>query len=333
MSTTQEHKIAKDILNTYEQNIFYLPQKNIGHFFERAYRMTGDDKYITTLSQHFFIKQVNLLTKQLPTLRNYINNGTTIELVGTFAQKNPRQRNRYSTYKQNPQIPFFNSLILNLFFTQSVGLHTSCCIDLYAELFDLLKRIDFDEIYYSKDIILNVSSFAINSVIFLDYLDLDKNSLKQRFIKLVKNHYLDENLALRQKLNEWEYCTFIYNLTHIIIAESNFYEKSVDDYHWIIKYFAQNTQEIIQNTTIDILAEVGLCIKLTKQEVKYKKALRMIKDYILENYDIKEKLTLQYIVKKEHTNSIIMLLFFQNDNWNPGPNISKETIFNKLALS
>jgi len=333
MNSIKEHEIAQTILKAYEQNIFYLPQKNIGHFFERAYRMTGDDKYMTTLSQHFFIKQVNLLTKQLPTLRDHVNNDTAIELVGTFAQKNPRQTNRYSAYKQNPQIPFFNSLILNLYFIQSVGLHTSCCTNLYTELSSLLKKIDFDKIYYSKDIILNVGSFAINSVIFLDYLELDKNSLKQRLIKLVKDHYLDEDLVLRQKLNKWEYYTFIYNLTHIIIAESNFYEKSVDDHQWIIKYLTENTQEIIQNTTIDILAEVGLCIKLTKQEEKYAEALRMIKNHILENYDIEEKLTLKYIAKKEHTNSIIMLLFFQNDNWHPGPNLSKETIFNNLTLS
>lgn len=328
-----EQMLAEKILQQYEQNILLLPQKNIGHFFERAYRMTGDKKYITILSQYFYIKQVPVLTKKLPTLRNFVNNNIAIELDGVFPKNNSRQRNRYSIYEQNPHIPFFNSLILDLFFINSVGLRTSCCIDSYAEIFDLLKKIDFDEMYYNENTIINVSSFAINSVIFLDHLGLNQNSLKDRVIELIKNYYFDENLILQHDLDKWEYYTFIYNLTHIIIAESHFYEKPVNNHLWIIEYFAKNIQEIIQNTNMDILSEVGLCIKLTKQEKQYETTLKEIKEHILKNYDIEEMMTAANITDKEHTNSIIMLLFFQNNKWHQGPNLSQETIFNNLTLS
>jgi hypothetical protein len=333
MNVQKENDIAISILKTYEKNIPLLSQTNIGHFFERAYRLTGDKKYLTILASHFFIKQIHLLTTQLPRLRNFIENPSDFKLTKNFPQNTVRQQKRYAVYKKYPQIPVLNNVIMDLFFINSMNLLNSCCIKSYAELIDLLKKVDFDDIYYKEEVILNVSSFAFNSAILLNHLNLDETSLKQRLIKLTKDYYLNKNLKLQQDLDEWEYHTFIYNLTHIIIAESGFYEKNVSDHFWIIQYFAQNIQEITKNVNIDILAEVGLCIKLTKQEQKYKKVLNIIKKHILENYDIEKMLTPEYISKKEHTNSIIMLLFFQNDTWQSGPDLSKEAIFNNLNIS
>lgn len=333
MNEKESKQIAQKILQKYEENLFYLPQKNIGHFFERAYRMTGNEKYIKPLAQYFFIKKTKILSKSLTSLKNHIENGRDFELSGTYPQKNQRQIDRYEEYKKNPAISFHNTLLLNMFFMKSVGLADSYYKKTCDEIMQLLETVDFKKLYYDEDVILKVGSFAINAVFFLDYLGLNKE-LKDDVVVLIKEHYLDEILILKESLDKWEYHTFIYNLTHVLIAASDFYEKDVTDYLWITKYFNENVDEIIENTTIDILAEVGLCIKLTRQEKEYKNTFNKIKNHILENHDFDEMLKVENLIKKEHTNSIIMLLFYNNDSWYPGPNLSTEDdIFNNLLNS
>jgi hypothetical protein len=56
----------------------------------------------------------------------------------------------------------------------------------------------------------------------------------------------------------------LYGLTHIVLADSEYYQKPVSytEHQWILEYFTNHQDRIIKESTADIQAEIGLCFLL-----------------------------------------------------------------------
>lgn len=325
MNTTNNHKIAQQIIDAYTKNLKILPQNSRGHFFQRAYRITGDQKYCDLLGQYYYNNRIPVIQSGLLNLRANVEDAAQLPLTGIHPKDNPRKIVRYELYKQEPALSFFDEFLINLYYIKSAHLCETPHKDLCIDAIDLLEKINFEKLYYNENTILKDGSFMINSVFFLNYLKISHcEKLHLKTVKFVKNYYLNNQLKLQKNLNQWEYHSFIYNLTHIIIAESYFYERSVDQHLWITQFFTENIEEIINRTKMDIISEIGLCIKLTKQQQKYSATMEIIQNHIVDNYDFDQMLSSDFLVKKEHNNSIIMLLFHESKEWFPGPNLSNE---------
>lgn len=74
---------------------------------------------------------------------------------------------------------------------------------------------------------------------------------------------------------------YLYALTHVLIGESWFYENKLPNYKgkydWIIQFFKENRERILETATPDIIIEIGvvmlICNEITEAE-KYKKYTR-----------------------------------------------------------
>jgi len=321
MSKLKYHNLGERILNRYKEKQTILPPEILGHFFQRAYRLTGNDACIPPLAQYYYDTRIPIVQKGLGLLQDYVEHDINFPLNHNHPTNNKRKIDRYTLYQKCPEIAFFDEFLINLFYLTSTQLCTSLAENTCKRSIALLQQIDFEKIYYNKEVMLKDNSFMINSIFFINYLKLNNPHIRTKVVNLVKDYYLNEHYCLQQDLKMWEYHSFIYSLTHIVIAASHFYEKDISQYAWIPHYFAENIDEIIARTKIDILAEVGLSIKLSKQQERYSVAIRKINDHIINHYNFDRMLTPKYLIKKEHSNSIIMLLFYNNDQWYPGPNL------------
>ena len=139
--------------------------------------------------------------------------------------------------------------------------------------------------------------------------------------------YVDSKMDLAD-ISDSEYKSFVYSMTHIIIADSKYYERFVSGHKWIIKYFANNLDTIAQRTTPDILAEVGFCFRLCREEQKYLSLLNEIKKQSLSLMSWKKLgADINFLRWKEHTNSILIMLLANNKKFHKAHDFSKNRLF------
>jgi hypothetical protein len=190
------------------------------------------------------------------------------------------------------------------------------------KLLESFKKVDFKKIYLSEDSIKNNNSYTFNSVFIIDNLGLDK-TIKKQTIKLFKKIYLKNDGNLKHELSVSEFKSFIYSLTHIIISESKYYQRWVRNFGWILDLFTKNFDNIIRNTTLDIVTEVALCFKLCRQEKKYENVYQGFLNYTKKEFEFSRiKTDMKFLAKKEHTSSLLVILYSKIDKFYSGPNLS-----------
>jgi|GEM_PF-4785478 len=325
-----EEILAKKILTAYEKNLFYLPLIKLGHFFVRAYHVTGDKKYINLIAYYVKINRVaeiKLALEKLKTKSFKTNNPISIS-----ATVSERIKQRQLLYEKNPEINFFNTLFINLLFCKSFDLNKTVLKNEFKQILSILQTIDFKKIYLKEEVLRFDNSFSFNSISVLNYLGIC--DLRLTAVEIYKNYYLTNKLTLKKELSDSEFCSLIYGLTHIIIANSNFYEKFSKSKKnlWILRFFANNSDLIIQKVTVDILAEVALCFKLCRKEKSFHLEFKKIKKALKKEIHLNQLSNTEYLIRKEHTHSILMLLYWNFDKLFPGPNLSDHPVFKSTFL-
>ncbi len=138
----------------------------------------------------------------------------------------------------------------------------------------------------------------------------------------VKNIYQNNK---DNELNLLQYQNKIYTLTHIILADSQYYQYFVnrEKYSWIFEYFDHNIDKIISRCKEDVIAEVGISYLLSNQSnhTVVKKAKKAIADAFDKTHGIiPSKLGNFELNTGEHRNILAYMLFtWPNTALNPGP--------------
>ncbi|MCC5903052.1 MAG: hypothetical protein JJT87_14155 [Halomonas sp.] len=91
---------------------------------------------------------------------------------------------------------------------------------------------------------------------------------------------------------------------------------------WINEFLSENIDKVLEYCGIDVIAEVGMCFKLARQQNIYAGAVQKIDSHIMKKYNLKTRLSDKFLVKREHTNCLIMLLFMDIEHWHSGPYFS-----------
>jgi len=322
---TNLNSYSKKIIESYEKNIYALSLYKAWHFLLRAYRINGKLSYENFLAYYTFLLKMLHFKGYIQKIKAQDFEITTRKIS---AIKSLREKNRQLYYRKNPKIKFYNNLLTDMFFVKMLGLDKILKNEM-SWLIKTLKNETLENIYLQKEAIQADSSFVFTSVFFLEILKI--KSISQEATELVKSMYLKEDLTLKKTLAEWEFLSFIYSLTHIIISESSFYEKKVEKYSWIIDFFAKNIDLILENCKLDILAEVGLCFKLSGKEKEYETAYKKIINSIVKKIEKETFTDPDLLIKKEHTNSVLMLLFSDKKSFFSWPDLSKNEEFLKLT--
>lgn len=315
-------KTSGKIIRAYEKNILYLPLDKVGHFFERAYKLTGDSKYENILAQYVFINKIKKIEKAIATMETGL-----FEFANESAAKSERKKRRAALYKKNPKIRFYNALMIDLIFWKIFRLDR-IFKDEFSRIISLLKKENFEKIYLNEKCIKDDSSFSFNSAFILRHLEIA--SFTDKMESALRKYYITKDLEIKKDLPQHEFFSLLYSMTHIIIADSKFYERYVAGHEWILDAFSRNINFILEKAKIDILSEIGLCFKLCKKEQKYKKTYDKIRSHLLKNFDPKKLDDPEFIIKKEHTNSILMMLFADNNKLFAGPDLSQSQVFKNL---
>lgn len=314
---------SQKIINAYEKNIKHLPADKAAHFFSRAFKVSRLKKHENILAESFFkIKTLNI-KKSLGAIKS-----GKFEYSPPAEIKSERQGERVCLYIKNPKLFFFDELLNDLFFIHKYNLEGIFLKKELREIYCFLKKQDFEKLYLKKENILKDNSYTINAIFYLKHLEICDFS--EKALQIIKDLYFNEKMELDKKLEQYEFKSFIYSLTHIVIADSKYYSRNVKGYNWIVGYFINNLDFIMKNVTLDILAEVGLCIKIAQKEKQYSKEMIRIKKYIKKEFVLKKILREKnYLIKKEHTASIITMLFSGKKIFFEGPDLSK----NRLMLN
>ena len=303
------------ILSMYQKYQALLPLKERGHFFIRAYKVTGNPAYKEVIAQYMFQSKPRFHeTLRALEMRQW-NKAQTSGIHYGY-----RARQRLDLYQKHPQLPLINRLLFDLFLTKKFNLHTQDFKQYFDTSIQRIKKENLGSLLLRKDSLLKGGSFTINSLFILAYLDID--ATQAQATKRVKDLFLNKNLVLTRELSRAQFRSFLYILTHIIINASCFYEHYVEGYAWITDYFAITIDRILAQATDDILAEIALSIKLCKKSDVYGEALSLLVTELEKRFAPACFSQPEFLIKKEHTNSMLLLLLSGQKEFFSGPDLS-----------
>jgi hypothetical protein len=316
-------KIRERIVEIYEKKVWDLSLGILGHFFARYFAVSGKTKYQNIIAwniQRKYYSQIEKLLWQFKT-----KNFKRVDIDAAITKK-PRKKRRELFYRHNPEVRFYENFLLAWFYVNKYNLQEKFPAKFRKEVQGTLKKINFRKAYDNDEAIISDSSYLFNSVIFLKHLGIDL-----KLAGLCEQRLYDLYIGGRRDLKsipQPEYQSFVYSMTHIIIADSRYYECFVSGHKWIIDYFVNNLDEIVKRTTPDILAEVGFCLRLCKQDKKYPELINKIKKTLQKQIDWERlEKDIDYLRKKEHTNSILVMLYSNNDKFYRPADLSNHPIF------
>lgn len=314
-------KIAMQIYNKYKKNLSSLSEKEKIHFMRRAYRATGDVEFSEVIKARAILYTIPSVKRRNRIVEKVINDGADYPAVKLKAKKNIRLQQRNSFLESRPDVQFYRRYLMDLFQAKLLGLDKSLLSEEWEGYISSLKKVDFNKIYIDANVVKKVSSFAVNSVFFLSHIGVS-HQVKHDYVSFLKDLYLDSEGDPVSGLLDEDYVSLIYSLTHVIIAESKYYQTWVEGYDWIIDLFVKDLDKILSVCSVDVVAEVGMCFKLAKKDNHFSDYYERIVNHILDKYNIKQSLLPKWLERREHTNCVIMLLFMDVKEWHSGPYIN-----------
>ncbi|WP_261836739.1 DUF3541 domain-containing protein [Vibrio ishigakensis] len=322
---------SNKIKTHYEHGLFTLSIYKQSHFGLRMYRQTLDPKYTTTIRA-----DVADMSLRLDKLYHQMHNKAELDgyvedrLASYKKGKDERSVRRFEATQKHPEY-FYIALDL---------LHHMARLDDYglkhqhdAYFRKLLRGYDFKALFSNKTMTEAWAAQLANQAYWLkqigegDYTDL--------FVETLKKTYPDRKDYL---LSQQQFGNKLYGMTHVIIADSGYYQHNVkeSDHPWIYTYFRDNIDDILAYAKEDIIAEIGLSFKLAGlyDEPALKKIEKRIYSSVDQDKEMVPSDTGSFSFSwGEHRNVLaIMLLNWQKPNG--GPDIQQNpTMFEDLPQS
>ncbi|MGB9911557.1 MAG: DUF3541 domain-containing protein [Microgenomates group bacterium] len=322
-------KISEQVIKKYNQNAPKLSLDTYSHFCLRMWRLKGEEKYIFPVFLSFQ-KRIFMLTKYFWEMEK----GTPLlELSWRFKKDfyllNRVGKKKIEFYISAPHLLFLNVITHFLFNLKSFNLEGELK-DYYQIGKNFLLSLNLEKILFDSNWIKKDPSELINTVFYLKFIgviDLT-DQLKEKIF----------NYWLKGKGNK-NFKRKIYALTHLIIADSNYYQNfvSFSKVKEILNFFRKNIDEILIKTNPDVAGEVGLCFRLTQKEDLI--IFRKIEDFIFSFYNNKEgyipyrsELKTDDLEKAEHRNIIAILFLNLRNKLYKGPDLRNFLKKNNLKL-
>jgi len=304
--------VADHIQKNFEAHLYQLPPRTQGHYGLRLYRITGNQRYLNTVLYDYYavVDQINAI---LPNL----NNGDYIfrqskRLIAEISN-GKRGRARRKSLRKYPEFIFYAKMLGYAVRLNEYG------VNVPTDIIDALTRYDFKSVLTDKRMIKAWAAQLANYVYWLQQLGIVDHTLsyKNAFLKAYPN---DRD----HKLSRWQYKNKLYGLTHFVFAASGYYQYPVSakKFDWILEYFTNNQQRILDNTSADVMAEVAINYLLAGQEDNA--LIGKIKAKLLDQYNPEHAMIPSVsgkidLATGEHRNVLALMLFNWPDRLTPGP--------------
>ena len=247
---------AETIRQTYEPQLFTLPNARVAHYGLRMYRQTLNVRYRATISNDLarIVSRLNRFATEVHTPQQ-IERYTQKRLGSYQRSKNARKQTRYQATRATPEYLYIIALLGSMARADEYGLqHRED-----AKLRKALRRYDFAKSATDPAMIRAWAAQLANQVFWLR--QLGEQDVVKPFVAAFRQAYPDSQDT---SLSVLQYGNKLYGMTHIIFADSQFYQKRVSaaEYQWIFDYFRANIDEILRRAKPDIVAEVGIAFLL-----------------------------------------------------------------------
>ena len=294
------NNIVDTIIRTYVDRRSELPENKQRHFLYRAVKATGredlSDIFLHELKPYTLKQDGAAVSAYVADQAAYLTAASK-----DIIKYEPRKQNDAAKKEQWLAVPSLyanHSLVWSLYYLKVFNVST------------LPIKLDVEEIWQTLLANPNFLKYApvcaINLIYHLRNLGFGDRTkeLGDLFRTVFAN--TDPNDPVT-------YINYVYGLTHIVIGESNFYISTVDQAKllWIREIFEQQQDPIYDRLTLDINAEVALCLLMLCSDAK--QYIAQVEQRLVDNFVAKdgyihreEKSTFQFA---EHTNAVAILLF------------------------
>ncbi len=307
---------AASIRYTYETQLYTLPAFKSGHYGLRMYRQTMDPKYTAAIWSD--------MARVASRLNQFSSEVHTPEQIQAYAKKrlstyiddtDERSVLRYNATKIMPEYLYLGvDLLGSMARADEYGLkHKND-----KQLREIIRRYDFKKYATDPAMIKAWAAQLANQVYWLR--QLGEQDVVNEFVDAFRLTYPD---AQDEQLSDQQFGNKIYGLTHILLADSQYYQHPIkeSDHQWIYDYLRKNADTILKRAKEDIIAEVGITFLLAGLEddpVVYKTQKHIQNAINREKNMVPSTLNSTDLKEGEHRNVLaIMLLDWQTPNAAP----------------
>jgi hypothetical protein len=309
--------IAKAIKAKYDQELDNLPANKASHYAARIYRISGDTSYLD-----YNLRDLEVMRKKVEKLLQVAQDSHEVEYSKKRADAWPPKL-RTDLRRESLVIAPAFTYYLNSLGVLRQALEYRIC----GSQFDRLKQhvLAHD---YTRDLSdpLMIKAWAAqlaNVVVWIK--QLGGKDYSELFINAMQQVYPDNQDHL---LGTQQYGNKIYGLTHIILAESQYYQYKInrDDYAWVFDYFDHNIDVIVSRTKADVVAEVGVAYLMAGENDH--PALDKTKQNIAQQFNETHHMTPSVdgnfdIPSGAHRNILAIVLLSSPRQFYPGPWLSQ----------
>lgn len=268
---------AARIRTTYLKNLGQLSVEKQGHVLVRLYRTSGDPQWIPKIesyAQHL-VAQFREHARKLKTPGYAHIRGQKMLKLPEHAQA--KHINRAKVLEPWAEMIFATRLAFLMTQIQSFGLAEAAAPE-FEESRGYLGNLPWAAFLLNPEVIRAYASRISNTVYYLK--DLGLADLEAAYSTRFREAFDDPAATSAvDLLNE------IYGLTHIIIADSGYYQRTVDaaKHGWILEDFKTRLPEIMQGTTPDVVAEVAVCFRLAGRHDD--PVVKAVQAYLMQRFD------------------------------------------------
>ncbi|GJQ59599.1 MAG: hypothetical protein SCALA701_24000 [Candidatus Scalindua sp.] len=313
---------AEKIKAKLDANFSTLSPTKQGHYGIRMYRLTGDRAYLSpslfrvfTLADKLQDAFVHLDNRQY--INTYLKD--IYDLQGS-SYKDSLQKEILAT--PNADFYFYlTRVVYPMAVLQEMGLASKH----HNKLLERMKEVDFRTPLLTKKIILAWSAQTANWVYWLRDLGIVDLSVEY-------NEAFKSAFETFDKTQISKFKTQLYGLTHIIIADSGYYQRYVNatQHRWILDFFKEHQTEIFKHATPDIIAEIGIAHILSGQ--KESEFVTKARKFVFSFFDpehtwIPCKKGSFDLSKGEHRNVLAYILVTLPEAFHNGPFFMKDETF------
>ncbi|WNC67958.1 DUF3541 domain-containing protein [Thalassotalea nanhaiensis] len=245
---------ANRIRSNYDSNYVKLSNSAQNHYAVRMYRLTGE-KYYAQQSGTEVYQITDRLNFYLQNLDSETWRNKQAQAMIDALPNTRRGKLRQKALKGTEDRRFALYLVYQMAKLDEYGIEHPG----HEKFVAYLKQADLHDLLMSADFIHAYAAQVANYVYWLKYTNVVDwtEDLKPAFENAYPDHQDDE-------LSKNEFNNKLYGLTHIVLADSNYYQQkvSLSEHAWILDYFEMRQDRIVEKSKEDIQAEIGLCFLL-----------------------------------------------------------------------
>jgi len=322
----QGDEIARAIVRTYESRFFDLDQDAQAHFAVRVHRATGRTPYVDSVIMDV-VKSIDDLERLLGGLgeEGFIGRESH-ELHASKREVTAVLRARKEMFESRKEMLFHRRVLYAAQKLYNLGLHEGPFRPTYEEALRHLTAVDWPAFVLNPEVIRSYAAQTSNIVFWLKRLGVV--DLEEKYAQTFKEVFMsvDDN-----QLSHADYQNKLYGLTHIIIADSAYYQRTLSPlkYRWILDYLDRHILEILSWSKPDIVAEIAVCFKVCGMTDH--RVVNMAEEYLARAFDpalgfIPSATGSADFSSSEHRNVLAYLALSDWERLHEGPHLNADDV-------